>query len=349
MIEVKIKKDFAGFNLDVDFKSANEILGLLGASGSGKSLTLKCIAGLVKPDSGHIVLNGRVLFDSEKNINLRPQDRKVGYLFQDYALFPNMTLRENVLVGIREKISKEEKNLLAENILKEFDLADHKDHYPYELSGGQRQRAALSRIIVNKPEILLLDEPFSALDDFLRWQIEISLKEIIKNHGLPAILVSHSRDEVYRLCDSISVIKDGKSEEKMSTLDLFARPKTLAAALISGCKNYSHIEKIADDLVYASDWGIKLKVKDLKDQDILGIRSHSVEIITSQEENSFKIEKYMEIDDVFESVVIVDSPRNSSKFGKIRISLAKEKWAAIKTEEDLYVKIRPEKIMLLNT
>lgn len=349
MIEVKIKKEFAGFILDVDFKSANEILGLLGASGSGKSLTLKCIAGLVKPDSGRIVLNGRVLFDSEKNINLRPQDRKVGYLFQDYALFPNMTLKENVLVGIKEKISKEEKNSLAESILREFDLADHKDHYPYELSGGQRQRAALARIIVNKAEILLLDEPFSALDDFLRWQIEISLKEIIKNHNLPAILVSHSRDEVYRLCDSISVIKDGKSEEKMSTQDLFARPKTLAAALISGCKNYSHIEKIGDDLVYASDWGIKLKVQDLKDQDILGIRSHSLEILTSQEENSFKIEKYMEIDDVFESVIMVDSPRNSSKFGKIRISLAKEKWAALKTEENLYVKIRPEKIMLLNT
>ncbi|WP_054252711.1 sulfate/molybdate ABC transporter ATP-binding protein [Neofamilia massiliensis] len=349
MIEVKIKKEFPGFSLDVDFKSANEILGLLGASGSGKSLTLKCIAGLVKPDSGRIVLNGRVLFDSEKNINLRPQDRKVGYLFQDYALFPNMTLKENVLVGIREKISKEEKDLLAENILKEFDLVNHKDHYIYELSGGQRQRAALARIIVNKPEILLLDEPLSALDDFLRWQIEISLKEIITKHKLPAILVSHSRDEVYRLCDSISVIKDGKSEEKMSTLDLFARPKTLAAALISGCKNYSHIEKIGDDLVYASDWGIDLKVKDLKDQDILGIRSHSLEIITSQEENSFKIEKYMEIDDVFESVVIVHSPKNSSKFGKIRISLAKEKWAALKTEENLYVKIRPEKIMLLNT
>lgn len=348
MIEVKVKKDFAGFKLDADFKSANEILGLLGASGSGKSLTLKCIAGLVRPDSGRIVLNGRVLFDSEKNINLRPQDRKVGYLFQDYALFPNMTLIENVLVGIKEKISKEEKISLAESILREFDLGDHKDHYPYELSGGQRQRAALARIILNKPEILLLDEPFSALDDFLRWQIEISLKEIIKKHQLPAILVSHSRDEVYRLCDSISVIKDGRSEEKMSTLDLFARPKTLAAALISGCKNYSHIEKIGEDLVYASDWGIKLKVNNLKDQDILGIRSHSLEIITSQEENSFKIEKYMEIDDVFESVVIVDSPRNFGKFGKIRISLAKEKWAALKTEEDLYVKIRPEKIMLLN-
>lgn len=347
MIEVKVKKDFVGFKLDVDFKSEKEILGLLGASGSGKSLTLKCIAGLVKPDSGRIVLNGRVLFDSEKNINLRPQERRVGYLFQDYALFPNMTLKENVLVGIREKISKEEKNSIALEILKDLDLEDHKDHYPYELSGGQRQRAALARIIVNKPEILLLDEPLSALDEFLRWQIEISLKEIIKKHQLPAILVSHSRDEVYRLCDSISVIKDGKSEEKMSTLDLFAKPRTLAAALISGCKNYSHIEKIGEDLVHASDWGLDLQVKNLEDQDILGIRSHSLDIVTKPEANTFKIDKYLEIDDVFESVIMVDSPRNHSKYGKIRISMAKEKWAALKTKEDLYVKIRPENIMLL--
>lgn len=349
MIEVKITKDYGAFKLDVDFKSDNEILGLLGASGSGKSLTLKCIAGIEKPDSGRIVLNGRVLFDSEKKINLKTQDRKVGYLFQDYALFPNMTLKENVLVGIRDKLSRAEKNLKAENILKDLELGDHGDHYPYEVSGGQRQRAALARILVNKPEILLLDEPFSALDEFLRWRIEISLKDIIRKHQLPAILVSHSRDEVYRMCDSISVIKNGKSEEKMTTTDLFDQPKTFAAALISGCKNYSKIEKLGKNQAHALDWGIDLRLKDLEDQDIIGIRSHHVKVGTEPEENSFKIEDYLEIDDVFETVLIVSSPKNQGKFGKIRVSMAKDQWAKLKENKDLYISLDTDKIILLNS
>ncbi|MDO5027737.1 MAG: ATP-binding cassette domain-containing protein [Bacillota bacterium] len=349
MIEVKITKDYGTFKLDVDFKSDNEILGLLGASGSGKSLTLKCIAGIEKPDSGRIVLNDRVLFDSAKKINLRPQDRRVGYLFQDYALFPNMTLKENVLVGIRDKLTKAERNEIANNILKDLELADHGDHYPYEVSGGQRQRAALARILVNQPEILLLDEPFSALDEFLRWRIEISLKDIIRKHQLPAILVSHSRDEVYRMCDSISVIKNGKSEEKMKTTDLFDQPKTLAAALISGCKNYSRIEKINENTAQALDWGINLKLRNLADQDIIGIRSHHVKVELQPGENSFKIQDYIEIDDVFETVLIVASPKNQGKFGKIRLSLAKDQWADLKKNKDLYLSLDRDKIILLDS
>lgn len=349
MILVDIKKGFGKFKLDINFESNNETLGLLGASGSGKSLTLKCIAGIEKPDSGKIILNNKVIFDSENNINIRTQDRRVGYLFQDYALFPNMNILENIKTGIREKLVENEKNKIAINILKELELEDLARQMPYKLSGGQRQRVALGRILANKPEILLLDEPFSALDDFLKWKIELNVKELIQKYNLPSIFVSHNRDEIYRICDSISIIREGKSEEKASTQELFRNPKTLSAALISGCKNFSYIDKLDKNHVFAKDWGLELKVNNIEDENVIGIRSHNVKIIINEEENSFKINKFIEIDDIFESVLLVDTPYNKGQFGKIRIALQKEKWNKLKQLGNLYVKINEEDIFLLKS
>ena len=170
MIYVDIEKNFGKFNLKTKFEFDNEIMGLLGASGSGKSLTLKCIAGIEKPDKGRIILNDRVLFDSEKKINISPKDRKIGYLFQDYALFPNMNVYENIKVGIRER---ENFDKLIMEKLEEMRISHLKDKKIYEISGGEKQRVALARLLINKPEIILLDEPFSALDDYLKWKIEL--------------------------------------------------------------------------------------------------------------------------------------------------------------------------------
>lgn len=348
MIYVDIKKDYGAFKLEVKFKSDKGILGLLGESGSGKSLSLKSIAGIEKPDYGKIILNDRVLFDSEKNINLRTQDRRVGYLFQDYALFPNMTVLENINVGIREKISKDEKEKITQKILEDLEILNIKNSYPKEISGGEKQRVALGRILVNKPEILLLDEPFSALDDFLRWKIELNLKDLIRRYNLPSIFVSHSRDEIYRICDYISIIKDGKSEEKLETKDLFKNPRTFSAALISGCKNFSSIETIGQDLVYAKDWGINLKVKGLKNEDMVGIRSHHINLSEIEGENSFKLENYKEIDDLFEKVLIVETLKPQEKYGHLRISLPKDQWEELK-KKVLYVNLREEKLMLLKS
>ncbi|MFR5131354.1 MAG: sulfate/molybdate ABC transporter ATP-binding protein [Terrisporobacter sp.] len=162
-----IEKDFGSFYLKANIKQEKGVLGFLGESGCGKSMTLKCIAGIVKPDRGRIVLNGRVLFDSEKKINLPPQERRVGYLFQNYALFPHMTTKENIEIGL-SNLSKDEKDKVVKEHLTKMKLEGFENRYPHQLSGGQQQRIAFARALACNPEILLLDEPFSALDNHLK-------------------------------------------------------------------------------------------------------------------------------------------------------------------------------------
>ena len=196
---VEIKKKIGNFFLDVSFEAAEGVSGLLGASGSGKSMTLKCIAGIVKPDVGRIVLNGKVLFDSKLNINLAPQKRRIGYLFQNYALFPNMTVRDNILCGARNIKDAGERERKLREIIEIMQLNGFEERRPGQLSGGQQQRAAMGRILIGSPELLLLDEPFSALDSHLRGQIQIETQKLLKSFGKDALLVTHSRDEIYHL------------------------------------------------------------------------------------------------------------------------------------------------------
>ena len=226
MLKVKIKKQLDKVLLDIDFETDEEILGLIGASGSGKSMTLKCIAGIEKPDEGIIKLGDRVLFDSEKNINLRPQDRKIGYLFQNYALFPQMTVRKNVLVSVNKKYGKEEKIKKVDEILELFNLKDLENKLSSDISGGQQQRVAFARIIVNEPDFLLLDEPFSALDAFLKWNLAKELKNIVSKLGKKAIFVTHNINEVYYLCKKAIVLNEGKEIEQNSVTELIEHPKS---------------------------------------------------------------------------------------------------------------------------
>ena len=213
MIEAKIFKDYGSFRLDVEFSAGNEVLALLGGSGSGKSMTLRCIAGVETPDRGRIIVDGQVFFDSEKHINLTPQQRRVGMLFQNYALFPTMTVLENIMTGVRTG-RKREKRQAAEAALIRYQLEGLGDRYPAELSGGQQQRAALARILVGNPRILMLDEPFSALDSHLRDRMEREVMSLLKDYSGTTILVSHSRDEVYRMADSVAVYDRDRSTHR---------------------------------------------------------------------------------------------------------------------------------------
>ena len=226
MLKVKIKKQLENIVLDIDFETNDVILGLIGASGSGKSMTLKCIAGIEKPDSGFISLDDRVLFDSEKRINLKPQDRKIGYLFQNYALFPQMSVKKNVLVSVNKKYNKGEKNKKVDEILQLLNLKDIEKKLPTDISGGQQQRVAFARLIVNEPDFLLLDEPFSALDAFLKWNLAKELKGIVDKWGKKAIFVTHNINEVYYLCKNAIVLSDGKEIERNSVSSLINSPQT---------------------------------------------------------------------------------------------------------------------------
>ena len=186
MLKVNIQKELKEFDLDVDFELKSKRLGILGPSGCGKSMTLKSIAGIVNPDSGFISLNDTVYFDSSNKTNLKPQKRNVGYLFQNYALFPNMSVEENIAIGLGKDCDK---NHLSE-IIKRFHLNGLEKRYPRQLSGGQQQRVALARIMAYGPDVILLDEPFSAMDTFLKEQLRLELVNSLEDFdGFPLWLL----------------------------------------------------------------------------------------------------------------------------------------------------------------
>lgn len=208
MLVVQIYKKLAEFDLDVSFQVEDNILGLMGASGSGKSMILKCIAGIETPDRGRIVLNNHVLFDSEKKINVPIQKRNVGYMFQSYALFPNMNVYENISVGLRARKVKDV-DIVAQKVMKQFQISELASRYSKQLSGGQRQRVALARLMAYEPDVLLLDEPFSALDEDLKEDLLRELKSELQI-SKPVIFVSHNKEEVNELCDFKYKIKQGE-------------------------------------------------------------------------------------------------------------------------------------------
>ncbi|MCR4807117.1 MAG: ATP-binding cassette domain-containing protein, partial [Lachnospiraceae bacterium] len=275
-IEVKIEKEYDDFHLDVGFSCYSKRIGILGASGCGKSLTLKSIAGLVDPDEGKIIYDGKVLYDRSLGTVVKPGKRNVGYLFQNYALFPNMTVRENVGAALHGAGKKADG---CEEILKKFKLWDVRDHKPFELSGGQQQRTALARMLVTDPEIILLDEPFSAMDTFLREGMRLELMRILNMYDKTVILVSHDRDEIYQMCDYLVLMDKGKVIAQGDTDELFEHPGSVACARLTGCKNISRIERLTDHRVRALDWaGIELITDGKVTDDVthVGIRAHDL-------------------------------------------------------------------------
>lgn len=220
MLYVDIEKRLDRTTLKAKLRCDHNTLALFGASGAGKSMTLKCIAGIEKPDKGVIQLNDRVLFDSEKHIDLPPQKRRVGYLFQEYALFPNMTVSGNITAGMR-KLPKNAREQKLHELIGRFKLEGLENRRPDSLSGGEKQRVALARIFASSPEVLLLDEPFSSLDTLLKYQLIPYIRGIIRDFGGETILVSHDIDEVRQLSSDVSPIIDGVTQEIIDTETYF--------------------------------------------------------------------------------------------------------------------------------
>lgn len=339
---VEIQKRFGRFDLDVSFEHEKGVLGLLGHSGCGKSMTLKCIAGIETPDRGRIVLDGRVLFDSERRIDLRPRDRRVGYLFQKYVLFPNMTVEENILAGVKRP--KAEQAALVGKLVERFYLQGQEKKLPRMLSGGQQQRVALARMLASEPSIILLDEPFSALDSFLKYQLEAAMMDLFETYEGNVVYVTHDRDEVNHFCDRVCVLEEGKVVGLVSKEELFLRPARLSTAKLSGCKNYSRIrpvgpmkgeartahpatsrgseqglEQMADPMtdratekgpeqpsVFAMDWGAVIQLPALPGPEIdaIGVRSHHVKLRTEPGPNSIPVRPIRSYDNLFEMTVL---------------------------------------------
>jgi len=312
MLLCEIEKNFKGFSLNVKINTKSGVTALMGASGSGKSMTLRCIAGVSKPDRGRIELNGKVLFDSEKKINLPPQKRNTGFLFQDYALFPNMTVRQNIMTGVKER-TRRERQSAAEELAQTFRLYKHLDKYPHQLSGGEKQRCALARILAGSPDILMLDEPFTALDSHLRWELEMELAALFRSFTKPVLYVSHNRDEVYRLCNDIAIINSGKSEIAADKWALFKNPVTVQAARLTGCKNIAaaDVKTHAEGTrVSVPDWGIEFNLDEARhDINFAGIRANYIVPASATKEDaiaaSFPFEIVDEIEDTFTNILMV--------------------------------------------
>ena len=296
-IDVSIKKKLGDFELDISFTSDAKRIGILGPSGCGKSMTLKAIAGIEHPDEGHISIDvpgtpnhakvdsnnemdridRRVLFNSSAKVDLKPQRRNVGYMFQNYALFPTMSVEQNIAAGL--KGAGPERSDRVKEMIQRFHLQGLEKHLPGELSGGQQQRVALARIMAYQPDLIMLDEPFSALDQHLKERLQHEMIAMLEDYEGQVIMVSHSRDEIYRFSEELIVMEQGSILASGNTQKLFDDPGTRKVASMTGCKNFSAAKRIDAHTLLLTDWGMELHLEREVPEGINGIgyRAHFFE------------------------------------------------------------------------
>jgi molybdate transport system ATP-binding protein len=233
-LRVGFQKRVNGFALDIEWQIGNELAVLFGFSGAGKSMTLQMIAGLLDPDRGYVSLDDIIYFDSSTGKNLPPQERPFGYVFQDLALFPHLTVLQNILYGATI-LPKNEKLDRAREMIRTFKLTGLEDRYPHEISGGQKQRVAFARALIRRPKVLLLDEPFSALDRPLRLEMRRFLREVRDDFSIPALLVTHDFEEAVAISDTIIVYEQGKIAQIGPPEGVKSRPVNRYVAQLIEC------------------------------------------------------------------------------------------------------------------
>jgi len=351
-LSFRFEKHLPSFSLAVALKVKEGALGLLGPSGSGKTMTLRCIAGLEKPDVGRIQLKDRVLFDSERNINLLPAARRIGVVFQDYALFPHMTVQQNVAFGI-DQLPLEEQRQRAAALISSVHLDGLSHRYPGELSGGQRQRVALARALAIQPDALLLDEPFSALDPHLRRQLEEELNETLVHFGGPVLFVTHDLSEAFRLSTDLAVMANGQLVAHGPKRTLFEHPLTVTAARLTGCKNISSAVRQSADTVTVPAWGTALRSAVSLPESVthLGIRSHHVLFRESSEgENVFSCWLVETTESPFEVTIYVrlhEKP-NEGDHPHIEVDVSREVWNRLTSQpQPWYIQLPAERLLPL--
>ena len=346
-IEVAVKKDLGAFKLDIAFESNSRRIGILGASGCGKSLTLKSIAGIERPDAGRISINEKVLFDSRQKISLKPQLRNVGYLFQNYALFPTMTVEQNIAAGLTGK--KTEIRQRVGEMIERFQLNGLEKHLPGQLSGGQQQRVAFARILAYEPEMILLDEPFSALDVYLRDQMQRELIRILEGYKGIVILVSHNRDEVYRMSEELLILDGGRIAGQGKTKELFENPGNVVTARLTGCKNIAKARVHPDGSLYVEDWKLTLPLRNQISKEVgaVAIRAHEFSI-QKTEENShlcFPVLDPVVTEDLFEYNISFRTSREAS--GRLDWKISKYIWRPREDELPDMLYLKEQDLLLL--
>ncbi|MFB2768230.1 molybdate ABC transporter permease subunit [Pelatocladus sp. BLCC-F211] len=351
---VDIEKILPDFYLKVSFSADHQPLGLLGGSGAGKSMILRCIAGIETPTKGKIILNGRVLFDSEQGINVPSRERRIGFVVQNYALFPNMTVAQNIAFGLPEKMSANATKQQVESQLIDVQLSGFGDRYPSQLSGGQQQRVAIARALSSQPEALLLDEPFSALDTYLRSQLEQQMIETLADYQGITLFVTHSMEEAYRVCPHLLVMEDGKIIQHGTRYDVFERPTTVTAAQLTGCKNFSTAVAVESGQIEAVDWGCNLQVLETIPDELshVGIRAHHITFTNdSNQNNTFRCWLVRATETPHRMTLFLklhSSPTDYHDY-HLQAEVFKEKWATFKDKPmPWYVRLDPLRLMLMD-
>ena len=346
MVELEIKKQYEKFRLDVAFKSEKKRIGILGASGCGKSLTLKSIAGIERPEKGRIVIDGVTLFDAGKKIFLKPQKRKVGYLFQNYALFPNMTVEQNILCGLNAEKDRAARKARCAEMLRAMRLEELAGRRPAELSDGQQQRTALARILVGRPRLLMLDEPFSALDSYLREEVEGEVGSLLAGFGGTALLVTHNRDEAYRLCRDMIVMDGGQVLRTGGTKEVFADPQSATAARLTGCKNILSCTRVDAHTVRLTGWDapLHLAAEVPETCTAVGIRAHDFAPCAPAAPNALPVQLNSTSENPFDWNLIFTAPDGTTR---LWWKVSKTNLTAASPEAPAFLGTAPQNIMPL--
>lgn len=356
MLEVEIEKRLADFALEARFTADRAPLSVLGASGAGKTMLLRSIAGLEDPDRGRITLNGRTLFDSARGVRIPARERRVGILFQNYALLPHRTVAENIAFGI-ERLPGNEKQEKVTSLLERTHLEGLGNRYPRELSGGEQQRTAMARALAIEPEALLLDEPLSALDTHLRSRMEAQLQQTFADYRRPALVVTHNIEEAYRLGERLLVLSRGRMAAFGAKEEVFRRPPSVEVARLTGCKNFSRARSVSENMVEALDWNCQLRVSPAPTHTVahIGMRAHYIEFLESTEgepagrnvfpgwlarssETPFRVTLYLRFH---------HPPHDADDF-HVQAEVTKEKWREIRDRPfPWHVRFAPESVMPL--
>ncbi|WP_319422481.1 molybdate ABC transporter permease subunit [Pleurocapsa sp. FMAR1] len=355
-LEVDIQKQLPDFLLDIAFtiNSQQNPLGILGASGAGKTTVLRCIAGLETPDRGIIVLNNRVLFDSAKKINLLPQERAVGLVFQDYALFPHLTVAENIAFGmsITHSTSVIKKEVTKQ--LQEVNLPLLHDRFPAQLSGGEQQRIALARALASNPAVTLLDEPFSALDTNLKSRLIKLLRKRLTNYPGLTLYVTHNLAEAYYLCPQLLIIDRGKAIAFNQKQNVINHPPNLKTAQITGCNNFSRAKKISSQIIAAIDWQCELQVEHPIPKNLSQIGIHAHVITFTKNESGINIfpvwlTKYSEFPNKVIAYLKLHSTINNAEDYQLEAEITLLEWQRLnKLAFPWYIHLSPPEIIMFD-
>lgn len=357
MLEVKIKKSLPGFNLDINFSIHQEILAILGPSGSGKTMTLQCIAGLLKPDKGYIKLNDKVLLDTGRKINMKPQFRRVGFVFQNYALFPHLNVHDNINYGIRHLPKSDITDRVSE-LLEKMHLANLGHRLPRELSAGQQQRVALARAIAPEPEVLLLDEPFSALDSQVKERLELELLNLQNFYKGNILFVTHDLTEGYKLASKIAVYESGCVVQCDYKKKVIESPANRTVARLTGVRNMMRgsiktikssmvrvtVPELGGDISVQKDNIIKLTANQTV---TIGIRPEYIHIVDKPGENTFRYKAERIVEGVSLINCFFYAVSEKARGHWVEVSLHKAHAPLIKEGHEYYVYLPPQHIIII--